>query len=696
MRIGLCLRYLEGMIFMTENVKKLAQDALDGVDKFLCGKAALENKDELKSPIDIAKGLKRFFESVPVKQYAGERLFGRLRYGGCEYTADFYRRVGHGNLNKYWSGLCCDNPTPLFYWGWTHIVLDFDFVLKNGLKGYIDLINSRTEKNELHTAMEIVLDSLNELSCRYADICTDSELSNVMRKVPMNPAETFYEAVQSVWFMFQLCPDSLGRIDQYLYPFYKKETENGTLSRDDASELLEELFVKVFETQMDNVGLPISGHNHLVVGGYLEDGTDGFNELSKLVLECIAELPTFRPQASFRYTKYTTAETIKYITELNAKCQWIVFVNDEPRLPGMVDIGIDYKDAVDYTVVGCNEWCLPRGARIDLAHINLIHSIEQLIYNDKDFLAAKSFDEVFALFKKHLRADMLAIAEEYSNYSKVTAEDINVLNSALSTSCIESGRPLTDKGTKYYGITMSFNSISNAADSLSAIKQFVFDEKVFTLAQLYEMLKSNYYGFENERQLILKKGRFFGNDDDYADNIAKSIVDAIYEVRGEIKSDDMNTVVVGSFVGATHPNIIFGKLTKATPDGRHEGDAFTMGITQSEGKDKDGLTALLNSIAKIDYRKFCGCIVSNIKMDKSMADSDEKLAKLSQMYYTFLQKGGMQLQINYLSQKELIAAQKNPEKYQNLVVRVTGYSGYFTRFDTDLQNDIIRRTVEKA
>ncbi len=681
---------------MTENIKKLAQDALDGVDKFLYGEAALENGEELKSPIAIANGLKRFFESVPVKQYPGERLFGRLRYNGCEYPGDFYRRVGHENLNKYWSGLCCDSPTPLFYWGWTHIVLDFDFVLKNGLNGYIDLINSQPEKNELHRAMKIVLDSLGELSRRYADICTDSELSEVLRRVPMNPAQTFYEAVQAVWFMFQLCPDSLGRIDQYLYPFYKRETENGTLSRSDAAELLEELFVKVYETQMDNIGLPISGHNHLVVGGYLADGTDGFNELSKLILECIAELPTFRPQASFRYTKYTTAETMKYITELNAKCQWIVFVNDEPRLPGMVDVGIDYNDAVDYTVVGCNEWCLPRGARIDLAHINLIHSIETLIYNDKDFLSTKSYDDVFDLFKRHLRQDMLAIAEEYSNYSKATAGDINVLNSALSTSCIESGRSLTDKGAKYYGITMSFNSISNAADSLSVIKQFVFDEKAFTLAQLYEMLKSNYCGFENERQLILKKGRFFGNDDDYVDDIAKSIVDAIYEVRGEIKSDDINTVVVGSFVGATHPNIIFGKLTKATPDGRHDGDAFTMGITQSEGKDKNGLTALLNSIAKLDYRKFCGCIVSNIKMDKSMMNSDEKLTKLSQMYHTFLQKGGMQLQINYLSQQELIAAQKEPEKYRNLVVRVTGYSGYFTRFDTDLQNDIIRRTVEKA
>lgn len=208
------------------------------------------------------------------------------------------------------------------------------------------------------------------------------------------------------------------------------------------------------------------------------------------------------------------------------------------------------------------------------------------------------------------------------------------------------------------------------------------------------MLKNNYDGFENERKMILSKGRFFGNDDDYADSIAESIIDSIYEIRNDIKSDDINTLVIGSFVGATHPNIIFGKMTAATPDGRRNGDSFTMGITQSEGKDKNGLTALLNSIAKLDYRKFCGCIVSNIKLDKSIINTDEKLTKLSQIYHTFLKNGGMQLQINYLSQEELIEAQKKPEEYKNLVVRVTGYSGYFTRFDTDLQNDIIRRTTK--
>lgn len=681
---------------MTDRIKQLASDALNGIDKFEKGSCRLKDVSELKSPMKIAEGLDRFFSSVPVKQYDGEKLYGRLRFDGCEYPADLYRRVGHNSYNKYWNTLCAYSPTPTFYWGWTHIVLDYDFIIKNGLKGYIDMLDGIKDKNELQIAMQKVLYSLGALSERYAENCTDPKLAEIMRRVPMLPARSFYEAVQSVWFMFQLCPDSLGRIDQYLYPLYKNDLKNGAITKADAADLLEELFVKVFETQMGNTALPISGHNHLVVGGYLQDGTDGFNELSKLVLECIAELPTFRPQASFRYTKYTTPETMKYITELNAKCQWIVFVNDEPRIPGMTDIGIEYKDAVDYTVVGCNEWCLPCGAKIDLAHINLLHSVEQLIYNDKRFSSAKSYDEVFRLYKEHLKDDMLSIIGEYSNYSKAVAGDINVLTSALNASCIKSGLPITDKGSKYHGITMSFNSISNAADSLSVIKQFVFEEKIFTAEKMLEMLKANYVGFEDERRLILEKGRFFGNDDGFADSIANSIVDAIYEVRNGVKSDEINTLVVGSFVGATHPNIIFGKLTKATPDGRKDGDAFTMGITQSDGKDKNGLTALLNSIAKINYRKFCGCIVSNIKMDKSMISTDEKLTKLSQLYGTFLKNGGMQLQINYLSQEELIKAQKNPENYQNLIVRVTGYSGYFTRFDTDLQNDIIRRTVEKA
>lgn len=700
---------------MTDFIQRLAQDALDMKDKFIRQTDEKNfppirpaSETDRTDPEKIGNALAEFIMRAPVKAYPEEKLFGRFKWSGCGYTSELYTRGGHDAYNTYWNQCCFSHPRPLFYWGWTHIVLDFEYILTHGIEGYAaeiekkleKLSESESEKASFYKAMLSVLHAIKAMNERYAEECGNvtfcgEKLSDVLKKVPVHPAETFYEAVQSVWTMFQFVPDSLGRIDQYLYPYYVKETQEGTLTREAARELLEELFVKVYETQIDNTSLPISGHNHLVVGGYTIDGKDGYNELSALILECIAELPTFRPQASFRYTKYTSAETMRFVTELNAKCQWIVFVNDEPRLEGMKNLGIAPADAANYTVVGCNEWCLPCGAKIDLAHVNLLHSLEDLIYNDDRFLSAKTFEEMFGYWREHLEKDMLAIVDEYGEYAKNVAKDVNIFNSAVCLPCIESGKSFTDRGTKYYGLTMSFNCISNLADSLSVIKQFVFDEKRYSLEMMLTMLKNDYRGYEAEREYILKKGRFFGNDDDYVDKIACDTVDMIYAIAKTMKREYINVLVVGSFVGATHPNIVFGKFTKATPDGRRTGDAFTMGISQSEGKDHSGLTALLNSIAKLDYRKFCGCIVSNIKMEKSMAGGADKLRKLAAMYQAFLQKGGMQLQINYLSQKELLEAQKNPEKYRNLVVRVTGYSGYFTRFDTDLQNDIIRRTVEK-
>ena len=681
---------------MTERIRNMAKEAMYGEDKFPRCSISVENESELSSPKAIAEGLRRYFRKVPIKEYPGEKLFGRIRFSGCDYPSDFYRRAGCESFGKYWSKHCWNKPSPVFYWGWTHVVLDFDSLLREGLYGYRERICSRPQKDEFCEAMITVLDSLEEFSLRCAECCSSPRLRAILQKVPMRPAEDFYEAVQAVWFLFQLCADSLGRIDRYLYPYYKNDIESGKIDRDEAKDLLQELFVRVYETQTDNKALPISGHNHLVVGGYLPDGTDGFNELSRLVLECIAELPTFRPQASFRYTKYTSPETMRFITELNAKCQWIVFVNDEPRLPGMADVGIDPKDAVDYTVVGCNEWNLPCGADLSLAHVNLLHSLESLLYEDPQIEKAQSFDEVMTRLYGYMKRDMETIASEYPRYVAATAGDINVLTSALCRTCIERAKPFSDGGAKYHGITFSFNSLSNVADSLSVIKQFVFDEKKLTMASLCNMLRKNYKGYEDIRTQILRTGHFFGNDDDYVDSIVEKIVDELYAIRSELPRNKDDIYIIGSFVGATHPNLIFGRMTKATPDGRRDGDPFTMGIAQSDGKDKSGLSALLNSIAKLDYRKLCGCVVANVKIDKSFTRSEEKLEKLAAMYHTFLKKGGMQLQINYLSQEELLRAQKNPDEYRNLVVRVTGYSGYFTRFDTDLQNDIIRRTVERV
>ncbi len=698
---------------MNERIKKLAKKALAGYDFPKC---VLYTCEDGQNPLKIGEATKEYLKIQPFEFREGEYLCDRYTYGGLINAPSCYYRSLFAERGKYFNSLAAwtkNKKTSLFYWGWTHVAIDFGYLINNGLSAYYTRIeNSKrkhfenTEKYEFLEGMKLCLDGICERYAIYSKKALELakkeknderkaillRLADSFTRIPFKPAESFFDAIQLVWMGFLLAPDSLGRIDQYLYPFYRKDIQNGNITEEEAFELLEELFVKVYEMQSYNLDLGgYSGHNHLVVGGYLENGDDGFNELSKVILEAIADLPTYRPQASFRYTKKTSAETMRFITEMNKRSQLIVFVNDEPRIDGMVKCGIEYKDAVNYSVIGCNEWAIVGKSKIDLAHVNLVHSLESAVYGNK---IPDTYKEFYDIFEKELKKDFCAIIGEYSNYAKAIATDNNVLTSIFHDDCIENAVSMSRGGTRYYGLTMSFNSISNVADSLSVIKQFVFEEKRFSFEELLTALKANWQGYEDMRNVILKEGHFFGNDDDYVDDIAKDIVNSVYATKEQMSSPYIKNLIVGSFVGATHPNIKLGAMTRATPDGRFNGEEFTMGISQSQGKDKSGVTALLKSIAKLDYGKFCGCVVSNLKLDKAMSDSPEKLDRLAALYHTFLSLGGMQLQINYLSTEELIEAQKTPENYANLMVRVTGYSGFFTRFDTDLQNDIIKRTEQ--
>ncbi len=691
---------------MTERIKILAERALTNKNFPKCTPYHSDNETDGRR---IGEAVGEYIKIQSMALYDDERLFDRFSYDGINTPACYYRKIWAARKDYFWN-LCGWCPTARFYWGWTHVALNFEYIINNGFKKYFERIEASKKQHAGDAEKLSFLDGaqacLNGIVERYraysqmaselADKETDeTKKQNLLRiadtasRIPLEPAKSFYDAVQFTWIAFLLAPDSLGRIDQYLYPFYDNDIKNGVITEKEAFELLEELFIKVYESQ--SMGDPISGHNHLVVGGYLKNGEDGFNELSKVILEAIVDLPTYRPQASLRYTSKTPAEVVRYVTEMNNKSQLIVFVNDEPRLKGMVECGIDYEDAVDYTVIGCNEWALAGSSKLDLAHINLVHSIESTIYEHD---APETYEEFYKIFESELKKDFDFIIDEYSRYCQAQEKENNILTSIFHDNCIENATSMSRRGTKYYGLTMSFNSISNVADSLSVIKQFVYEEKRFTFDEMLTALKNNWVGFEDMRNLILKEGRFFGNDDDYVDSLAQNVANSIYATKLTVSSPYIKNLVVGSFVGATHPNIVLGKRTKATPDGRYCGEEFTMGISQSQSKDKNGITALLKSIAKLDYSKLCGCIVSNLKMDKTLADTPEKLDRLAAVYHTFLKLGGMQLQINYLSTEELLDAQKNPENYQNLLVRVTGYSGFFTSFNTDLQNDIIKRTSQ--
>ncbi len=695
---------------MNTRIKQLATQAMT---KFVYPDVVPYYTENPKDAVNIGKALAEYIKLQPITLPEGEYLADRYRfeYNSINVPSEYYVNA-FGERGRYYNTLCCNRPTDVFYWGWTHISLDYEYILNNGFEGYYNRIarskqihKNDTEKISFLEGMEYCLNGLiaryqaiAEYATELAESTTNEKqktawlrMADSLSRIPMKPAEGFFDAVQFTWITFLIAPDSLGRIDQYLYPFYQKDLAANKIDRDFAFELLEELFIKVYEPRHPNSQSDISGHNHLVVGGYLRNGSDGFNELSQLILEAIVDLPTYRPQASFRYTKKTSYETLRYITEMNKKSQLIVFVNDDPRLRGMQACGIAPNDAVDYTLIGCNEWGLPGKSKLDLTHVNLVHSLQEAIYNSEE---VESYEKFYRIFEKELKKDFDRIIDEYAVYAEAQKDDLNILTSIFYDDCIENALPISNKGTRYYGLTMSFNGISNVADSLSVIKQFVYDEKRFTFGEIRTALKNNWVGFEDMRSLILKEGHFFGNDDDYVDTLAQNVANSIYATKLTINSPYIKNLIVGSFVGATNPNIIFGKRTKATPDGRLCGEEFTMGISQSQNKDKNGITALLKSIAKLDYSKLCGCLVSNLKMDKTMADTPEKLDRLAAVYHTFLKLGGMQLQINYLSTEELLDAQKNPENYQNLLVRVTGYSGFFTRFDTDLQNDIIKRTSQ--
>ncbi len=697
---------------MTERIERLAKNALSGDIYTPSVKYEPENRD---GAVNIGRAIAKYLLLQPIELRKDEYLCDRYRFNGMWSVPTCYYRSIFGERGRYWNTLSAyssERKQNVFYWGWTHVALDYGYLLENGFEAYYKRIEDSkrmhaedSEKVEFLEGMRLCLDGIAARYDAYRAYLTESaekesnsdrkaamlRLADSFTRIPKGKAESFFDAVQLTWIGFLLAPDSLGRIDQYLYPYYKNDIEKGVITEELAFELVEELFIKVHENQSDNTGLDISGHNHLVVGGYTENGEDGFNEFSKVVFEAIAELPTYRPQASFRYTSKTTPETMRYITEMNKRSQLIVFVNDEPRIKGMVECGIAYEDAVNYTVIGCNEWAIAGKSKIDLAHVNLVHSIEETVYENN---APESYDEFYKLYERELEKDFRLIIDEYTNYACAQEDENNILTSIFHDDCIENARSMSRGGTKYYGLTVSFNSISNVADSLSVIKQFIYDEKRFTFSELLSALKANWQGYEDMRTVILKEGHFFGNDDDYADSIACDIVNSAYAIKEKMENPYIKNLIIGSFVGATHPNIILGKKTRATPDGRYDGEEFTMGISQSQGKDKNGITALLKSIAKLDYSKFCGCIVSNLKMDKTMADTPEKLDRLASAYHAFLMLGGMQLQINYLSTEELRKAQRTPEKYSNLMVRVTGYSGYFTRFNEDLQNDIIKRTSQ--
>ena len=633
-------------------------------------------------------------------------------------VGDAFHRSGHRATAELMRLFYCKPLDNLSTMEWQHATADYRKVLSKGILGIIDEITA-SEKAHTDAKQLTFLAGLKRVAramidwtakcadrtAAFAETVTDEtyrenllRLAGTLRRVPAHAPETFYEAVLTIYVCFSADPDSLGTLDRYLSPFYDREIKAGTLTREEAKTYLQELFLMVqAETPVTSANFTRGGESHFCIGGYLPDGTDGFSETSRLIVDAMTELPTYIPQITLRWTKKTPHEIFSYVMdrERHDPHKRIAFTNDEKRLQCYTrNCGFSFEDAVNYTMVGCNEPAFCGAITGSNSKGNIARSVAYLFrYHADTIRNAATFDEFYAVYEKALFADLDRIYDYDDKYNLERAKDINYISSLFFNGCIENAKSLTQGGGRVAIASPMLIGMTNVIDSLIAVKQFVYDEALVSMDELISALADNWAGHEALRTVITKKGVFFGNDDERSNAVSRRLYDSLYRYLKGKRNVFGYPFLVGDLLGYNEHHKLFGDATPATPDGRYDGEQLKFCIGQSGGRDRNGLTALLNAVSSLDPNAIaCGSTVTNLTLDKQMVENDESFAKLVSVLETYFRNGGVHFQLTYVSKEDLLAARERPEDYRNLRVRVTGFSDYFVKLKGSIQEDIIRRT----
>ena len=644
-------------------------------------------------------------------------MTGYFRFDGS-VVGDAFRRQGHQATQDFMDLFYLKPVDNLSTMEWQHATADYTKVLNKGIRGILSdidesmRVHTDPRQTEFLTALKRVANAMiawahkcSERALAFSGTVENVEhqrnlkkLSEALLRVPEYAPETFYEAVLCIYVCFSADPDSVGTLDRYLYPFYERDRRRGVLTREQASEYLQELFLMLqAATRKSSDRFTRGGESHFCVGGYLPDGEDGFTELSRLIVESMLELPTWIPQVTLRWTKKTPREVFRFMLdcERHDPNKRIAFQNDEKRVKCYTEIcHIPFEKAVGYTTVGCNEPAFLGSIAGSNSKVNFLRSVETVFHNRAgEIEKAGTFEDFFGIFKREMFADLDRAYEYDDFYNRQRALDVNYISSLFFQDCVENAKSLTQGGGNTVIASPMLIGIPNVIDSLCVVKQFVFDERLFRMEELVTALRANWQGYEDLRTLILKKGKFFGNDDALSNGIAQRLYRELYEHLKDRTNLFGYHWLIGDLLGYNIHHKMFGERTKATPDGRFSGDNLKFGLGQSEGRDREGLSALLNSIAKVDPNGIgCGSTVTNITLDEQLIRDEENFEKTIDLLLTYFRMGGVHFQLTYVSKEELIRAKRIPDDYRNLRVRVTGFSDYFVKLDDSIQDDIIART----
>lgn len=627
-----------------------------------------------------------------------------------------------------------------------HVIGDYEKAITWGYRKIIDEVKSKLKqvdyknpknvrKKFLYESMVIALEASIAFSKRYEELAkkmAKSEkderrknelyrISEICGKVPEFPAETFYEAVQSFWFTHLIfwiesngSSVSPGRFDQYMYPFYKRDIEQKRITPEEAVKLIACMYVKcseIFKIYNNTTAkLYGGGYNQgeqLVLGGLNSDGDDATNELSYLCLKAMQEVKMRQPELAARIHTKTSdrflREAIKTLKMANGQPK---FYSDEMAISALLNKGVPIDDARNYGQSGCIETAIPGKTNTYgvAAMTNTGKCLELALFNGIDPVSGKklgletgpaenfkTFDDFFDAFKKQyqLLADRMSIATNCIQEAHKELAPQPFLSCFISD-CIEKGVDFVEGGARYNFTGPHGVGVGSVADSMAALKKFVFDEKTILMGKMLEALRNNFEGeYEQLRQKLRNKAPHYGVDNPYVDRIARNVA-KVHCLAYENFTDPRGSIYAPGFATNT-AGVAFGVEVGATPDGRRYGEPLSDGISPVAGRDIEGPTAAMKSVATVDFSLTVQGAIFNLMFTGKTLDSDEKIDKLASLIRGYNDLGGYEVQFNIVDHETLRDAQENPDKYRGLLVRVAGWVAYFVELSKPVQDEIIRR-----
>ena len=601
-----------------------------------------------------------------------------------------------------------------------------------------DLVNDPegVDKRDELRAMDIVCDAmiryaerhaerLEELAAEEKDPVRKKELEKmaaICRRVPAHAPTTVHEALQHYWFIHlgvvtELNPwDSFnpGRLDQSLYPLYKKQLEEGTVTQEEVYEMLQSFWVKFNNhPSPPKVGVTAEESNTYTdfclinVGGVKEDGSDGVNEMSYILLDVIREMRLLQPSSMIQVSKKNPDRFIRAAVEIikTGFGQPSVF-NTDALVQEMLRAGKDVRDARNGGCSGCVETgAFGTEAYILTGYFNLPKILELTLNDGFDKRTGKqiglktgtatdyrTYEELFAAYKAQVQHFMRIKLTGNNIIERIFMKYMPVpFLSVLIEDCIRNGKDYMCGGARYNSSYVQGVGLGSITDMLTALRYHVYDKKTIAMETMEKALANDFKGFEELQYQLVYHTPKYGNDDDYADEQEVQVFDMYYDVLSGHKSPRGADYRVNMLPTTCH--VYFGKVTGATPDGRNAWKVLSEGISPVQGADTNGPTAVIRSAAKIDHIKTGGTLL-NQKFTPSLLSTEEGCNNLVHLIRAYFRMDGHHIQFNVVDADTLREAQKHPEDYRDLIVRVAGYSDYFNDLGEDLQNEIICRTEQ--